>query len=199
MDTAQCWSTHHFACAIGYGASAVCPYLALETVRQWWSDPKTQKLMDRGKLEKISIEKAQQQYRKAVEAGLLKILSKMGISLLSSYQGAQIFEALGLGADLVDLAFAGTTSRLGGLTVAELAVEVIAFHGRAFPELQGKKLENFGFINYKPGGEYHINSPEMSKALHKAVDGKHYDHYEVYKKYLQERPATALRDLLDLE
>ena len=199
VDTAQCWSTHHFACLIGYGASAVCPYLALESVRQWWNDPKTQNLMKNERIETITLDEAQKNYRKSIEAGLLKILSKMGISLLSSYHGAQIFEALGLGMDLVNLAFAGTTSRLGGLTVAELAQEVIAMHQRAFPELQGKKLENFGFVKYKKGGEYHMNSPEMSKALHKAVNSKEYDHYEVYKKYLQGRPATALRDLLDLK
>ena len=205
-DTAQCWSTHHFACLIGYGASAVCPYLAWSTVSNWWKSSKTQNLMAKGKIEEISQATALKQYRKAVEAGLLKILSKMGISLLSSYHGAQIFEALGLGKGLVDLAFAGTTSRLGGLTIADLAQEVVAFHGRAFPELQGKKLENFGFFNYKPGGEYHMNSPEMAKALHKAVretnngsSGESYNHYEVYRKYLEERPATALRDLLDFQ
>ncbi|MEM8828240.1 MAG: glutamate synthase large subunit [Cyanobacteria bacterium P01_G01_bin.19] len=198
-DTAQCWSTHHYACLIGYGASAVCPYLTLESVRQWWNDPKTQKLMANERIEAISLDKAQKNYRKSIEAGLLKILSKMGISLLSSYHGAQIFEALGLGVDLVELAFAGTTSRLGGLTIAELAQEVIAFHHKAFPELEGKKLENYGFVKYKKGGEYHMNSPEMSKALHKAVASKEYDHYELYKQHLQGRPATALRDLLDFK
>lgn len=197
VDTAQCWSTHHFACLIGYGAAAVCPYLALESVRQWWADPKTHKLMERGKIQSITIEQAQQNYRKAVEAGLLKILSKMGISLLSSYQGAQIFEAIGIGTDLLDLGFRGTTSRLGGLSIAELAQEVISFHSRAFPELTGKKLENFGFVQYRPGGEYHMNSPEMSKALHKAVATRDYDHYELYKQSLSGRPVTALRDLLD--
>ncbi|NEO30140.1 MAG: glutamate synthase subunit alpha [Symploca sp. SIO3C6] len=195
--TAQCWSTHHFACLIGYGASAVCPYLALESVRHWWSDPRTQKLMARGKVDNITIEKAQKNYRKAVEAGLLKILSKMGISLLSSYHGAQIFEAIGIGADLLELGFAGTVSRLGGLSVNELAQEIISFQQRAFPELTAKKLENFGFIQYRPKGEYHMNSPEMSKALHKAVSGRNYDHYQVYQQQLVGRPVTALRDLLD--
>ena len=199
VDTAQCWSTHHYACLIGYGASAICPYLALETVRQWWSDPKTQNLMKNERIEQISVIKAQKNYRKSVEAGLLKILSKMGISLLSSYHGAQIFEALGLGAELVNLAFAGTTSRLGGLTLAEVATEVIAFHQKAYPELQGKKLENYGFVKYKKGGEYHMNSPEMAKALHQAVNSQQYDHYELYKQHLQGRPVTALRDLLDLK
>jgi len=197
VDTAQCWSTHHFACLIGYGASAICPYLALETVRQWWHNPKTQKLMERDKIATTTISGAQHNYRKAVEAGLLKILSKMGISLLSSYQGAQIFEAIGIGSDLLNLGFTGTTSRVGGLSVADLAQETMAFHHKAFPELPLKKLENFGFVQYRPGGEYHMNSPEIAKALHKAVSHKQYDHYEVYKQQLEHRPVTALRDLLE--
>jgi glutamate synthase (ferredoxin) len=201
VDTAQCWSTHHFACLIGYGASAVCPYLALESVRNWWNDTKTQKLMENGKIAKIDLQKALKQYRKAVESGLLKILSKMGISLLSSYHGAQIFEAIGLGMDVVNLAFAGTTSRVGGMSLQDLASEVISFHSQAFPNLKAKKLENYGFVNFKPGGEYHMNSPEMAKYLHKAVAAyqsqEGYDHYEMYRKYLQQRPVTALRDLLE--
>ncbi len=199
VNTGQCWSTHHFACLIGYGAGAVCPYLALETVRSWWSDPKTQQFMERGKIPAMPLEKALENYRTAIEAGILKILSKMGISLLSSYQGAQIFEAIGIGQDLLELGFYGTASRLGGLSVSELATEVLSFHQRAFPELTIKKLENFGFVQYRPGGEYHMNSPEVSKALHKAVSAQSYDHYEVYKQHLQGRPVTALRDLLDFQ
>ena len=138
--------------------------------------------------------------------------------MLSSYQAAQIFEAIGIGGDLLDLGFKGTVSRIGGLTVAELAHEVMSFHSQAFPELNAKKLENYGFVQYRRGGEYHMNSPEMAKALHKAVtsfkegtrtppyppqggNGEEaktaYDHYEVYKKQLETRPVTALRDLLD--
>jgi glutamate synthase (ferredoxin) len=199
VNTAQCWSTHHFACLIGYGAGAVCPYMALETVRDWCSDPKTQKLMAMEKIPALTVEQALGNYRKAVESGLLKILSKMGISLLSSYQAAQIFEAIGIGGDLIELGFRGTTSRIGGLSISELADEVLSFHIKAFPELTTKKLENLGFVQYRPGGEYHMNSPEMVKALHKALDGKNYDHYEVYKKHLQGRPVTALRDLLDFQ
>ncbi|MBD2627580.1 glutamate synthase large subunit [Trichormus variabilis] len=199
VHTAQCWSTHHFACLLGYGAGAVCPYMALDTVRDWWSDPKTQQFMERGKINPLTLEQAIANYRQAVESGLLKILSKMGISLLSSYQAAQIFEAIGIGGDLLALGFWGTTSRIGGLSCMELAQEVLSFHSKAFPELTTKKLENLGFVQYRPGGEYHMNSPELSKALHKAVDGKHYDHYEVYKKHLEGRPTTALRDLLDFQ
>jgi glutamate synthase (ferredoxin) len=199
VDTAQAWSTHHFACLIGYGASAVCPYLALETVRQWWTDSRTQSLMERGKIKKASLVAVQANFRKAIEDGLLKILSKMGISLLSSYQGAQIFEAIGIGGDLLNLGFCGTASRLGGLTVTDLAQEVLSFHSRAFPELTGKKLENFGFVQYRPGGEYHMNSPEMAKHLHSAVKTKSHDHYAIYQQYLANRPLTALRDLLDFK
>ncbi len=199
IDTAQAWSTHHFACLIGYGASAVCPYLALETVRQWWADPKTQGMMERGKIKSASLAAVQANFRKAIEDGLLKILSKMGISLLSSYQGAQIFEAIGIGGDLLNLGFSGTASRLGGLSVTDLAQEVLSFHSRAFPELTLKKLENYGFVQYRPGGEYHMNSPEMAKHLHNAVKTKSFDHYELYQRYLADRPMTALRDLLDFE
>jgi len=200
VNTAQCWNTHHFGCLIGYGASAVCPYLTLETVRHWWSDPKTQQFMERGKIPAITLEQALENYRKAIEGGILKILSKMGISLLTSYQGAQIFEAIGIGQDLLKLGFYGTTSRVGGLSISELAQEVLSFHRRAFPELTIKKLENFGFIQYRPGGEYHSNSPELAKLLHKAIaDQQNYDHYEVYQRHLQNKPLTALRDLLEFQ
>nr|WP_017300618.1 glutamate synthase large subunit [Nodosilinea nodulosa] len=199
VDTAQCWSTHHFACLIGYGASAVCPYLALESVRHWWSDNRTQKLMETGKLPVSTLNGAQDNYRKAVDAGLLKILSKMGISLITSYRGAQIFEAIGIGPDLLDLAFRGTTSRLGGLSVAELAQETIKFHQRAFPELTAKRLQNMGFVQSRPSGEYHMNNPAMTKLLHRAVADRQYDHYELYRAQLEHRPLSALRDLLDFE
>jgi len=197
VDTAQCWSTHHFACLIGYGASAICPYLALESVRHWWADSRTQKLMETGKLPVTTLNGAQDNFRKAVEAGLLKILSKMGISLITSYQGAQIFEAIGIGPDLLELAFRGTTSRLGGLSLADLAQETVSFHQRAFPELTSKRLQNMGFVQSRPSGEYHMNNPAMTKLLHKALKEGEYDHYQVYKDQLENRPVTALRDLLD--
>ena len=199
VETGQCWSTHHFACLIGYGAAAICPYIALDTVRDWWNDPKTKQFMERGKLPALSLEESLSNYRQAIEAGLLKILSKMGISLLSSYQGAQIFEAIGIGEDLLAMGFCGTTSRIGGLSISDLAQEVLSFHSKAFPELSLKKLENLGFVQYRRGGEYHMNNPEMAKTLHKAIANKDYDHYTVYKQSLQSRKVTALRDLLDFQ
>ncbi|MGB7084641.1 MAG: glutamate synthase large subunit [Phormidesmis sp.] len=199
VDTAQCWSTHHYACLLGYGATAICPYLTLESVRHWWADKKTQKQMESGKLPVSTLNGAQANYRKAVDNGLLKILSKMGISLLSSYRGAQIFEAVGIGHDLLDLSFRGSVSRLGGLKIEELAQETISFHEKAFPELTRKRLENMGFIQSRPSGEYHMNNPAMTKLLHKAVETKQYDHYELYREQLSGRPIAALRDLLDFE
>ncbi|XP_057437962.1 ferredoxin-dependent glutamate synthase, chloroplastic isoform X2 [Lotus japonicus] len=198
-DTAQCFSTHQFACLIGYGASAVCPYLALETCRQWRLSSKTVNLMRNGKMPTVSIEQAQKNYCKAVKAGLLKILSKMGISLLSSYCGAQIFEVYGLGKEVVDLAFRGSVSKIGGLTFDELARETLSFWVKAFSEDTAKRLENFGFIQFRPGGEFHANNPEMSKLLHKAVRQKSQSSFAVYQQHLANRPVNVLRDLLEFK
>jgi len=200
VDTAQCWSTHHMACLIGYGASAVCPWLTWETTRHWLSHPKTQKRIEQGKLPALAPDKAQANVRLSLENGLRKILSKIGISLLASYHGAQIFEAIGLGADVIQKAFAGTTSRVAGMTLSELANETLSLHAKAFPELNRSKLEFMGFVQYRTGGEYHLNSPEMSKALHSAVKaGPGYDHFSTYRTLLENRPVTALRDLLEFK
>lgn len=168
VETGSAWSTHHFACLIGYGANAVHPYLALETVKQWHQQEKTQKMMESGKLKRSTVAKAQQNYREAVENGLLKILSKMGISLLTSYSGAQIFEALGISDEVINLCFKGTTTRIGGMTFEDIASEVIMMRPEA-AELKLKLLNN-GF--YKPVpklGEYHINSSDLTKLLHDAI------------------------------
>ncbi|GMH20196.1 hypothetical protein Nepgr_022037 [Nepenthes gracilis] len=198
-DTAQCFSTHQFACLIGFGASAVCPYLALETCRQWRLSNKTVNLMRNGKMPTVTIEQAQKNFCKAVKTGLLKILSKMGISLLSSYCGAQIFEIYGLGMDVVDIAFCGSVSSIGGLTLDELARETLSFWVKAFSQDTAKRLENFGFIQFRPGGEYHGNNPEMSKMLHKAVREKSETAYAMYQQHLANRPVNVLRDLLEFK
>ena len=188
------------ACLIGYGASAVCPWLTWETTRHWLAHPKTQKRIQQGKLQPLDPDKAQANVRLSLENGLRKILSKIGISLLASYHGAQIFEAIGLGADVIQKAFEGTTSRVAGMTLSELANETLSLHAKAFPELNRSKLEFMGFVQYRTGGEYHLNSPEMSKALHRAVKaGPGYDHFSTYKTLLENRPVTALRDLLEFK
>nr|YP_009332973.1 ferredoxin-dependent glutamate synthase [Membranoptera tenuis]AKL79229.1 ferredoxin-dependent glutamate synthase [Membranoptera tenuis] len=198
IETGQCWNTHHFACLIGYGASAVCPYLAFLTVRKWWYSTKTQNLMNKGKLTKLSIEKSQENYHLAIEKGLLKILSKMGISLLSSYHGAQTFEILGLGTEIIDMAFLGTTSRLGGITLEELFKHSLVTYNSAFITNLPKKLLNLGYVQYRPGAEYHVNNPEMSKILHKAVRNADSELYNKYKDILINREPVNLRDLLIL-
>nr|Q06434.1 RecName: Full=Ferredoxin-dependent glutamate synthase; AltName: Full=Fd-GOGAT [Antithamnion sp.]CAA79809.1 ferredoxin [Antithamnion sp.] len=199
IDTGQCWTTHHFALLIGYGASAICPYLAFLTVRQWWHNSRTQKLMSTGKLSRLTIQESQDNYRSAIEKGLLKILSKMGISLLSSYHGAQIFEILGLGQDVVDLAFSGTVSRLNGMTLNELYEDSLKSYNLAFITEIPKKLPNLGYVQYRPSAEYHVNNPEMSKTLHKAVRNNDNILYSKYKSLLNDRRPTNLRDLLELK
>nr|YP_009395125.1 glutamate synthase [Bryothamnion seaforthii]ARW63893.1 glutamate synthase [Bryothamnion seaforthii] len=198
VETAQCWNTHHFACLIGYGASAICPYLAFSTVRQWWQNPKTQKLMSNGKIAEISIQKAQNNYRSAIEKGLLKILSKMGICLISSYHGAQIFEVLGLGNDIVETSFLNTTSRLAGINSEEFFKHSLSQYKLAFIADLPKKLPNLGYVQYRPGAEYHVNNPEMSKTLHKAVRNIDAILYEKYRSLLQDRGPANLRDLLKI-
>jgi glutamate synthase (ferredoxin) len=113
-------------------------------------------MMKSGKLKLTTVDEAQQNYRSAVENGLLKILSKMGISLLSSYQGAQIFEAIGLGIDVIDTSFKGTTSRIGGMSLTDIASETVMMRPTTAGETA--KLTNYGY--YKPVpkmGEYHAN------------------------------------------
>ena len=115
--------------------------------------PKTQSLIERGKLPALTVDQAQANVKKALEDGLRKILSKIGISLLASYHGAQIFEAIGIGADLIQLAFRGTTSRVAGLSLTDLASETLVFHTKAYPELNRTKLEFMGFVQYRTGRE----------------------------------------------
>jgi glutamate synthase (ferredoxin) len=218
IETGGAWSTHHFACLVGYGANAVHPYLALETVKQWHSSDKVHKQMEAGKLKKATVAQAQENYRTSVENGLLKILSKMGISLLTSYQGAQIFEALGLSQEVIDRSFKGTTSRIGGMTLEDIASEIVMMR----PEVADAKMKliNNGFYKPVPAlGEYHINSSDMAKLLHKAIgldktvsaatnrdelenDGvqpKSAADYEIFKKSLESAPLANIRDLLDFE
>jgi len=218
VETGGAWSTHHFACLVGYGANAVHPYMAFETVKQWYEAPKTQKMMAAGKVKQSTLPEAQENYRTAVENGLLKILSKMGISLLTSYQGAQIFEALGVGNEVIDTCFTGTTSRIGGVGFEDLAKETVMMR----PEVAEMKMKliNYGFYKPVPAlGEYHINSSDLAKLLHDAIgldkkvsaatnrdelenDGvkpASVANYEIFRKSLESAPLANIRDLFDFE
>ncbi len=193
VDAAQCWSVHHFACLIGYGASAVSPHLAFETVRHLCAEGRLGAAPDGAPLNDAD---AERNYRVSAERGLFKILSKMGISRLSSYHGGQLFEAIGVGPDLLELAFLGTPSRLGGLSVAELAQETVWIHQQAYPELTVEKLHNFGFIRFRRGGEYHLNNPEVAKTLRRACVEGSAELYAAFCELLSSRPCTVLRDLV---
>lgn len=201
IDTAQAWGTHHIAALIGYGASAVHPRLALESVRAWLSSKRVQQMMEDGRLPKVSPQKAQANFREALESGLLKIMSKMGISMLSSYQGAQIFEAIGIGKDLLELGFRGTPSRLGGICIADLASETMQFVETALAADERTKLVNYGYVQFYRSGEYHHNSPILMKSLHKAIRAGPgaFDLYELYMQSVRSRPLTSLRDLLEIK
>mmetsp|Transcript_38995 Transcript_38995/g.49767 ORF Transcript_38995/g.49767 Transcript_38995/m.49767 type:complete len:1662 (+) Transcript_38995:108-5093(+) len=194
VESAQIWGTHHFACLVGYGASAAHPYLALETTKSWLENPKVQMQMSKGNIAQVDAEKAQENYRSSINAGLLKIMSKMGISCLNSYQGAQIFEAIGIGGDLLKLGFKGTPSRVGGLSLPELAQETATFHQQAFQE-DLKKLYNYGYVKFFRGGEYHHNS--VHKELHAAIRQDKFDLYNLYMDQIENRPVTSLRDMLE--
>jgi len=216
IQTGSVWSTHQYACLVGFGANAVNPYVALETVRQWHGNDKTQSMMEEGKLVRTTLQEAQENYRTAVNNGLLKILSKIGISLLTSYSGAQIFECIGLSMDVMNKSFKGTTSRVGGMSYEDIAREVVMMR----PDFHDEKLKlaNYGF--YKPSKklEYHANSIDLAKQLHKAIglnkmafgerrkgmknngvnptSGANYD---IFQQSLTEGPMCNVRDLLDFD
>ncbi|MGD8729181.1 MAG: glutamate synthase large subunit, partial [Gemmatimonadota bacterium] len=178
---------HQLAALIGFGASAVHPYLALATVRN---------LATSGDLgdDFQDPDRAIKMYLKAAEAGLLKIMSKMGISAVSSYHGAQIFEALGLGDEIIERCFPGTTSRIGGIGLEELAQDVLERHQRAFSD---GDLEAGGWYKFRRGGDYHAKEPPVWRALHEVVQGGGKEAWEKYTDLVYNRTPTALRDLLD--
>ncbi|MDP8971039.1 MAG: glutamate synthase-related protein, partial [Actinomycetota bacterium] len=160
VETDDARETHAFACLLGYGADVVCPRLAMETIAE---------LADTGRLgrDAASAGEAQESYRHAVEDGVLKIMSKMGISTLDSYRSAQIFEAVGLAGDVIDTCLVGTPSRIGGIGLRELAADVLTRHARAFSDRP--QLDSPGFIKFKRGGEYHATNPDVIEALHRTV------------------------------
>jgi glutamate synthase (ferredoxin) len=177
---------HHLAALVGFGAAAVCPYVALTSVREMAAANELGEGVDGDQAVKSFIE--------AAEAGLLKIMSKMGISAVSSYHGAQIFEALGLGDEIIERCFPGTTSRIGGIGLNELAQDILERHQRAF---SGGDLDVGGWYKFRKGGDYHANEPPVWRALHEVVQGGGKEAYRKYTEIVYNRQKTALRDLLD--
>jgi glutamate synthase domain-containing protein 2/glutamate synthase domain-containing protein 1/glutamate synthase domain-containing protein 3 len=186
-DTGEAREDHHVACLIGFGAALVHPFLALASARDVAATAKGGPL--------CAPEEATERYLQALDKGLLKVMSKMGISALSSYRGAQIFEALGVDQDVIDRYFTGTTSRLGGAGVDAFATDVLRFHGEAFGE--DPVLRDRGIYRFRKAGEYHALNPLVFKALHKAVRTGDDEAYAEYARQVDERPPTALRDLLE--
>jgi glutamate synthase (ferredoxin) len=178
--------THHFACLLGYGADAVSPRLALETVSA---------LADSDKLggDRPSPAEAQQRFREGVEDGVLKVMSKMGISDVAAYRGAQLFDAIGLGPDVIEACFAGTPSPVGGIGFAEIQADVLA-RGRT------GQLANPGYVKFRKGGEDHATSQDVVDAAHalrRAVGGAGRELYERFASLVDGRDPLELRDLVD--
>jgi glutamate synthase (ferredoxin) len=210
-ETGDAFDVHHFAALIGYGAEAVHPWLALESVRT----------LVEGEGEG---EGAAAKFRAAAEKGLLKILSKMGISTLSSYCGAQIFEALGLGLEVIDRCFTGTVSPLGGIGFAEIAEDVLARQRVAYPqgvaparaesegeeegeqegagegegEGAGERLPDHGRVRYRRDGEDHGWSPPLVRAMQQALAADTPEAYDAFRARVAARAPASPRDLLRL-
>ncbi len=192
MEVGDVRETHHLAVLLGYGVSAVNPYMAIDTIKQMAND---------GVLGDLTPEKAIKNYIKAVNGGLLKIFSKMGISTLQSYQGAQIFEILGINTEVVDKYFTGTVSRIQGLSLDDIAKEALARHRQGFPSRLGgsKVLEPGGDYHWRVGGERHLLSPKAVNLIQKATRENDYATYKQYCQVVddQTKAAFTLRGLMD--
>ncbi|MFM8912516.1 MAG: glutamate synthase large subunit, partial [Flammeovirgaceae bacterium] len=192
VEAGDVWETHHYATLLGYGASGVNPYLVYQTIH----DMKKRNLLH----EDLTEEKAIYHYKKAVAGELLKIMSKMGISTLQSYHGAQIFEALGIHTDVVNQYFTGTVSRIGGLTLDDIAKEALAKHKLAFPKTSNvlPRLEVGGVYQWKQRGEAHLFNPQTIHLLQQSTKTKDYTLFKKYSSLVNEQSekAITLRSLL---
>jgi glutamate synthase (NADPH) large chain len=192
VEAGDVWESHHYATLLGYGASGINPYLVYQTIH----DMKKRNLLS----EELTEEKAIYNYKKAVAGELLKIMSKMGISTLQSYHGAQIFEALGISSDVINQYFTGTVSRIEGLTMDDIAREALAKHQLAFPKtLQaGAKLEVGGIYQWKQRGEAHLFNPQTIHLLQHSTKTNDYQLFKKYSKAIndQSEKAITLRSLL---
>ena len=196
VETGEARDTHQIACLFGFGATAVCPYLGYATVRQVVATDNRRKLGD-----SMTPQKAMANYRKALEKGLLKIMSKMGISVLNSYQGAQIFEAVGVGQSVIDCCFSGTHSRIGGVGFSDIAEETIIRHRAAWetevPEGESLDLGDPGYNRYRRAGERHALTTEVIKNFHTFVKTGDKEKYDDYVKASLETTPSAIKDLLE--
>ncbi|MBO9200872.1 MULTISPECIES: glutamate synthase large subunit [Niastella] len=195
VEAGDVWEVHHFACLLGFGATAINPYLALATIRNMKVNNTLQT--------ELTWDQLRKNYIKAVCDGLLKVFSKMGISTLQSYQGAQIFEILGLNKDLVEKCFTGAVSRIEGIGLDELAKEALAKHWFAFSrkDIPVDRLPVGGIYQWKRKGEFHLFNPTTIHLLQYATRMNDYNTYKKYAKAVndQSEKAATLRSMFQFK
>ncbi len=191
LESAEPREVHHFAMLIGYGAEGINPYLAFESIEE---------LVAKDDIHGMNVEQAEASYVQAVTDGIIKILSKMGISTIQSYRGAQIFEAIGIHMDVIDKYFTRTSSRLGGIGLDIIAKEVLLRHASAYPEREGANpaLESGDEYQYRENGEDHQYNPMTIHTLQQACRTNNFDTFRKYSKLLTDEKANlqSLRGLL---
>ncbi|WP_312934406.1 glutamate synthase large subunit [Pseudomonas sp.] len=187
VETATARDPHHFAVLLGFGASAVYPYLAYEVLADLI---RTGEVL--GDLDEVF-----KYYRKGISKGLLKILSKMGISTVGSYRGAQLFEAIGLSSDVVDLSFKGVPSRIQGARFVDLENDQKLLAAEAWSAR--KPIQQGGLLKFVHGGEYHAYNPDVVNTLQAAVQQGDYARFKEYTALVDKRPVSMIRDLLKVK
>ncbi len=198
IETGEVRDTHSAAIMFGFGAQAICPYLAVETIRETLENDPKKKL---GDLDYVT---AVKNYLKSLEKGVLKIMSKMGISVLTSYQGAQIFESVGVGSDVIKRCFTGTSSQVEGVGFKEIATETLQRHTLAFgqpvpgDEKVDLKLGDPGYLKYRRDGERHGMPNPIIKNFHTFVRTNDPVLYEQYVEDLKTHHPVALKDIMEL-
>ncbi len=187
VETATARDPHHFACLIGYGATAVYPYLAFECLRD---------MIRTGEIKGVDIASLGKHYINGLNKGLRKITSKMGISTIASYRGSQMFEIVGLHNEVVDLCFTNTTCRIQGSHFVDLHKDQQTLGKLAWNPR--KDREQGGLLKYIDGGEYHAFNPDVVHAIHKAVQTNDYNDYREFARIVNHRPTAAMRDMMKL-
>jgi glutamate synthase (NADPH) large chain len=190
VETGTARDAHHFACLIGYGATAVYPYLAYQTLFD---------MMRKGvlKMEAIARQELGRSYRRGIRKGLFKIMSKMGICTVASYRSAQLFEIVGLSDEVVALCFDGTESRIQGADFMDLKADSEYLAKRAWDK--NEPVEQGGLLKYMHNGEYHMYNPDVVATLQSAVMTGSYEQYKQFALLVNERPVSCIRDLLKLK
>ena len=195
VEAGDVWEVHHYACLIGFGATAINPYMALSTIRDRKIEGKLNTELDEKYLKK--------NYIKAVNEGLYKVFSKMGISTLQSYQGAQIFEIIGINKDVVNRHFTGAISRIDGMGLDEIAKEILAKHELAFAKKSSPvdRLTEGGVYQWKRRGEFHLFNPQTIHLLQHSTKTNDYASFKKYSKLVndQTEKACTLRSLFDFK